>query len=144
MSKQQLYAVIAVLLGIVLYLLFMPARTPVPTPVPVEPAATTTEAIVSEPVAPASDAPTASTESVVTIEGLFLGLAEEATNFRQSFYYLLLDDGTEVVRIDLRPLIGYSTSDVIEKLGVDRGTRVVVTGTMAETGFQIATITAAE
>jgi hypothetical protein len=53
------------------------------------------------------------------------------------------DDGTEVVRIDLRPLLGYSVIDPIGKLGVDRGVQVVVTGIMTDKGFEIATITPA-
>lgn len=145
MSKQQLYIVIALLGGVMLYLLFVPAATPVPL-TPSDSVDTVSETEASPDVTPQTPAVSA-TEPVVdevVIEGLFLGLAEEETDFRQSFYYLLLDDGTEVVRIDLRPLLGYSTTDVIEKLGVDRGVRVRITGSMTDTGFQIATITALE
>jgi len=84
------------------------------------------------------------TESeTVTVEGLFLSLAEEKTEFQKSFFYLMLDDGTEVVRIDLRPLLGYSVIDPIGKLGVDRGMQVVISGVMTDDGFKIKAITPA-
>lgn len=142
MSKKSLYVLIGGLLLIIGYLLFMPTTPAVVAPevMPEEESATeaTTTEVAPEPVeAPAS-------EDVVTIEGLFLSLAEEKTDFRKSFYYLLLDDGTEVVRIDLRPLLGYEIQDPISKLGVDRGQQVVITGTMEADGFAITSIKPAE
>lgn len=147
MSKQQLYIVIALLGAVVLYLLFVPATTPAPaTPSDMVDVVSESDSMLdaeSGSEAPTDPEPEPVVDEVV-IEGLFLGLAEEETDFRQSFYYLLLDDGTEVVSIDLRPLLGYSTTDVIEKLGVDRGVRVRITGSMTDDGFKIASITAAE
>ncbi len=141
MSTKSLYIVIGGLLLIIGYLLFMPTTPQVVAPevVPEVPAA---EEVVPEAVPEPVAAPVA--EDVVTIEGLFLSLAEEKTDFQKSFYYLLLDDGTEVVRIDLRPLLGYQLQDPTGKLGVDRGQQVVITGAMDETGFVIASIKPAQ
>lgn len=142
MSKKQLYFIIVLLGVIVLYLLFVPAKDAV-VPVVDAPMATSTEEVPH----PASSTPTPVAEKVetpVTIEGMFLGLKEEQTEFQKSFFYMLLDDGTEVVRIDLRPLLGYSIIDPVGKLGVDRGVRVKVSGTMQDGQFVIAKITKSE
>ncbi len=140
MSKKALYSIIAILIAIVAYLLFVPTPAPVAeAPGNIEP---TPEPKV-ETKAASTDIGTETTESVetITIEGLFLSLEEAGTDFRKSFYYLLLDDGTEIVRIDLRPLLGYSVVDPIGKLGVDRGQQVRITGTTEGGAFTIATIT---
>ena len=133
MSKKSLYIVIGGLVLVIGYLLFMPTAPKVVAP-EVLPEEVEVEAVpeaVPEAVEPAVPANT------VTVEGLFLSLAEEKTEFRKSFYYLLLDDGSEVVRIDLRPLLGYEINDPIGKLGVDRGQQVIVEGTMGDEGFSI-------
>ncbi len=138
MQQRLLYAVIVILGGVIVYLLFIP-QEPVPAPM-APPEAEPVAEPADEPQAPQESAEQVSTSEQVTIEGLFLGLAEEPTEFQKSFYYLLLDDGTEVVRIDLRPLLGYELTNPIAKLGVDRGQRVVITGTVADTGFAITEI----
>lgn len=138
MRQRFLYSVIALMAAVIIYLLFVP-QEPVSAPSALPEPVAEVDAPLPEPEPPVT--PQASEdEATVTIEGLFLGLAEEPTEFRKSFYYLLLDDGTEVVRIDLRPILGYELLNPVEKLGVDRGQRVVVTGTMGDSGFTIATI----
>ena len=140
MSKKQLYIFILPLGAVVLYLLFVPLEKPVVT-APEE----TTEAITSSITTPVVEevVPVITESETVTVEGLFLSLAEEKTEFQKSFFYLMLDDGTEVVRIDLRPLLGYSVIDPIGKLGVDRGMQVVISGVMTDDGFKIKAITPA-
>jgi hypothetical protein len=86
MSKKQLYILIILLGAVVSYLLFVPFE---------EPAAPTPEA-VPEPVTPATS--TAVVEEVkpadtevetVTIEGLFLSLAEAENEYQKEFFYLM-------------------------------------------------------
>jgi hypothetical protein len=141
MSKKQLHILIGVLILVVVYLLFMPTKIQPPL---VEPAVETgvQNIVATSSIETVSDIAPEVAESVI-VEGLFLGLDEVETDFRKSFYYLLLDDGTEVVRIDLRPLLGYSVIDPITKLGVDRGVQVVIEGTMGTDGFVISKITPA-
>jgi hypothetical protein len=138
MSKKSLYVVIGGLLLIIGYLLFMPTASEVVAPEVVPEAVE--QPVEEMPAAEPEAAPAEAVAETVTIEGLFLSLAEEKTDFRKSFYYLLLDDGTEVVRIDLRPLLGYEVQDPIAKLGVDRGQQVLITGTMETDGFSIVSI----
>ncbi len=138
MSKKSLYAVIGGLLLIIGYLLFMPTTPEVVAP-EVLPETLEEEVEVIPEVVPEAEE-SAVPVKTVTVEGLFLSLAEEKTEFRKSFYYLLLDDGSEVVRIDLRPLLGYEIQDPISKLGVDRGQQVIVEGTMGDEGFSITSI----
>ncbi len=140
MSKKNLYSIIAILCAIILYLLFMPTQAPVvEAPVMVPIVATTTDDTVDT-EAPPTDEASPEAEDSVTIEGLFLSLAEAENEFQQDFFYLMLDDGTEVVRIDLRPLLGYSLIDPVGKLGVDRGQQVRVSGSMVDGKFVIAAI----
>jgi hypothetical protein len=138
MSKKSLYILIGGLVLIIGYLLFMPTTPPAVAP-EVAPEAPVTEGEVVPEARPAAETAIVP-EDTITIEGLFLSLAEEKTDFRKSFYYLLLDDGTEVVRIDLRPLLGYEIQDPVGKLGVDRGQQVIIEGTMGDEGFVIANI----
>lgn len=138
MSKKSLYVVIAGLLLLLGYVLFMPTVPEVVAPEVIPEAMVEVAETVATTTPEVTDSSAA--VEVVTIEGLFLSLAEEKTDFRKSFYYLLLDDGTEVVRIDLRPLLGYELQDPTGKLGVDRGQQVVITGTMGADGFSIKSI----
>ncbi len=80
----------------------------------------------------------------VTVEGTFLSLVRGENRFEKTFQYLLLDDGSEVLRIDLRPLIGYSELEVEKKLGVKRGDRIRVTGTIEDGTFTVSAIEAQE
>ncbi len=140
MSKKALYSIIGILLAIVAYLLFVPTQAPVvEAPGQIDPA----PELPAKTEATSTDGGVETVERVETIaiEGLFLSLEEAETDFRKSFYYLLLDDGTEIVRIDLRPLLGNSIIDPISKLGVDRGQRVRITGTTENGVFTIAAIT---
>jgi len=76
-------------------------------------------------------------EEIIAIEGTFLSLIEEEDRFYKGFQVMLVDDGTEILRVDLRPLLGYSKIDVIEKLGVARGQMVTVTGSVGNGEFGV-------
>jgi len=76
----------------------------------------------------------------VTLSGTFVALKEGADRLDKIYQYLLLNTGKDVLRIDLRPLIGYSSIDTIGKLGVERGDEVTVVGSMNDEGFSIESI----
>ena len=109
-----------------------------------------TEPVVVEDVPEEVVATTTSPEAAVpndamVLEGTFMSLvegqsSEARADLRKTFYYMLVDDGTEIVRVDLRPLLQYSTIDPEEKLGVVRGDRVVITGSMNATGFEVVSV----
>jgi len=85
----------------------------------------------------------------VVLEGIFISLVEGVSNegradLQRPFYYMLIDDGTEIVRVDLRPILGYAPVDPIAKLGFDRGAQVVATGRMDASGFAVTSIVAEE
>lgn len=146
MSKRQLYFLVLVLFIALLYVLFRPVSQSVPeTPNTNQATSSDTVNVANEKVEPVVT--TTTTETVfsgetVTIEGVFVGLTEDSgLAFTDTFEYLLLDDGTEIILIDLRPLIGYEKTDVPAKLGVERGERVKVTGHLdADSQFVIEAI----
>ncbi len=78
------------------------------------------------------------TSTVLT--GTFVGLLPAEDEFEKKYTYLLLDDGTEVLRIDLRPIVGYSDLNIIEKLGVQRGEEIQVLGSIKDGVFTVQTI----
>jgi len=141
MTKKHLYIVITILCVVLLYVLFMPvAVTQAPVHEDIEPQeaevqpdagivapTTTQEVVVSEP-------------EPLILEGTFVGLLEAEDKYYKKFKYMLLNDGVEVLRIDLRPLIGYSDIDTIEKLGVERGDEVTITGEMDKGVFRIESV----
>ncbi len=144
MPKKILYIIIFIL---ALWLGYELTNTD--TPVVTEPETIVEDTAVEEVVPALSD--TASDDAaseaadVVTLEGTFMSLvegqsSEARADLRKTFYYMLVDDGTEIVRVDLRPLLQYSTISPEEKLGVTRGDRVVITGSMSPTGFVVASI----
>ena len=144
MTKKQLYIIVGVLSALLVYVLFMPTGVSNTT---VEKDVTSPEEVQQETVVLESEVTTAeeeggtaNTQEKVTLEGTFVGLLDGEDPYQKEFKYLLLNDGVEVLRIDLRPLIGYSDINVIEKLGVDRGDTITVTGTMKDDEFVVETI----
>lgn len=146
MTKKQLYIVIALLSALLLYVFFMPTqpRQDATVDVPVlqknEETISSTETTEVVPVAEASEKNEDTTDKTVVLEGTFVGLLPAENEFEKKYTFLLLNDGTEVLRIDLRPLIGYSDINVIEKLGVDRGDEIQVSGVMNDTEFVVKSI----
>ena len=137
MTKKQLYIVIGVLGAGLLYVFFMPVDTSVEQ----EPPRTVTPNLAEESEVPEvtvtekENDELQDEEEQVVLEGIFLSLADGTDKYDKKFRYLLLNDGSEVLRIDLRPLVGYSDINVLQKLGVVRGERVTVTGYMKEGVF---------
>lgn len=150
MNKRQLYFVVIALAILLIGVLFWPTEPyddadSVETESSTETKEMPTE---SEQLEQNGNSATTSTEvspadypEQVIIEGVFLSLVDGETRHKKEFKYLLLDDGSEIMRIDLRPLIGYSDIEVIEKLGVNRGQRVQVTGVLEDGEFNVRSIT---
>ena len=135
MKSLILYGV-ATVLGIALlwFIWVQIMTTPEPASAPVQNATSSTQATTSVPTAPAtttSTQATSSTSTEVRIEGVFLSLQEMETQWRTAHTYLLLDDGTEIFRVDLRPLLGNTVREVTTKLGIERGDRIEVLGRMS-------------
>ncbi|MFT7507471.1 MAG: hypothetical protein ACI92I_000625 [Acidimicrobiales bacterium] len=143
MTKKQLYILIALLSGVLLYVLFMPvAVTNAPEVPTLDTSVENYESSenVSDTVDVLEEEVVLDEPETLTIEGTFVGLLEAENRFHEKFSYLLLDDGSEVFRVDLRPLIGMSDIDIIAKLGVNRGDEVVVTGTVTDGEFSVESI----
>lgn len=136
---------VAFLLGVALlwFIWMQLMATPEASPVEV-PAATSSRPATSPAATTAATTTSASSTATTTdvrIEGVFLSLQEMETQWRTAHTYLLIDDGTEIMRIDLRPLIGSTVRDVPEKLGVARGDRIEVLGRLsAEGDFRVQAI----
>jgi len=148
MTKKQLYFVIGALAVVLLFVLFVPTgekrqdtsslERAKEVPLPPEEGALTQlqeEEVVTDTVA--DDLP-----EQVTLEGRFLSLVDGENQHGKTFKYMLLHDGSEVLRVDLRPLIGYSEIDVTQKLGVDREDDVRVIGIMEDGEFKVQSIAA--
>ena len=145
MTKKQLYIVIVFLCIGLAYVLLVPAQqqdkktieqvkdTPSTEQTKEEVSVDQKEAVV---VTENTDVD----EEVVILEGIFIGFVDGEDVYKKKFKYMLLNDGVEVLRIDLRPLIGYSDLNVIDKLGVQRGDTVTVTGMMNEGKFKIQSV----
>jgi len=145
MSKKQLYLVIAFLLGVLLYMLFVPVSvTNAPeqqgVSVEIETLEEIPEEVIDNFVVDTQEEQQDVELEIVTLEGTFVGFVDGENVYKKKFKYMLLNDGIEILRIDLRPLIGYSDLNLIEKLGVDRGDVVVVTGVMNEGEFKVQNI----
>lgn len=93
---------------------------------------TTTTASASQ--ATSSEKVTSHASSTVTLSGVFLSLQEVQTEWRSSYMTMLLDDGTEIMRVDLRPILGSDIRDVSQKLGIERGERVEIEGSVNDEG----------
>ncbi|MFT5849278.1 MAG: hypothetical protein ACI9H6_000079 [Patiriisocius sp.] len=137
MTKKQLYIVIGVLVALVLFVFFMPVEAPSELQEGAQQSAVDSLTVEEEQALEASVAKTVDEqeEEQVVLEGIFLSLTDGADEHGKEFKYLLLNDGSEILRVDLRPLIGYSDIDVLQKLGVDRSDRITVTGVMKDGVF---------
>lgn len=144
MTKKQLYFIVAALSLALLLVLFVPSgESQKQVSVPEETSTAPQDAIeaVAEPAEAVQQESDASELPLqVTLEGEFLSLSDGENQHNKSFKYLLLHDGIEVLRIDLRPLIGYSDMQVTEKLGVERGDAVRVIGIMEDGEFKVTEI----
>jgi len=144
MTKKQLYFVIAVLCVVLLYMLFVPsAEVDAPELVPQE-QEEDMHVVVDETPALESVAQESveleQSEEPMVLAGTFVGLLDGENAYQKKFKYLLLNDGEEVLRIDLRPLVGYSDINIVEKLGVDRGDEIRATGILREGEFFVESI----
>lgn len=145
MYKYIYYLVVLLMVGVLLW--FIESRllaTPQPTaatPLNEQSSTTTTTTTEVEAALPPTSTTTTDASEIVRIEGVFLSLQEMEVEWRTGHTYLLLDDGTEIFRIDLRPLLGNTTREVAEKLGIIRGDRVAVEGTVNDKGeFRVQSI----
>ncbi len=79
---------------------------------------------------------------IVVIEGTLMGFMMDEDVYRKKFHYMLVNDGTEILRIDLRPLIGYSNpnDDLTKRLGIERTNQIKVTGAMRDGEFKITAV----
>jgi hypothetical protein len=146
MKKKQLYFIIGALCIVLLYVLFMPtAEVTAPEEVPTS-EDTDIQVLVDETLAVEGVAQeqvvieTQKEPEPMTLKGTFVGLLDGEDAYQKKFKYLLLNDGMEVLRMDLRPLVGYSDLNIIEKLGVDRGDRIVATGVVTNGEFSVTSI----
>jgi len=137
MNKKQLYFIIFVLVIILLGVLVMPTQKTVEMPPQLDVVIAPVEVDESEAGETVNATTTETGEEIIAIEGTFLSLIEEEDRFYKGFQVMLVDDGTEILRVDLRPLLGYSKIDVIEKLGVARGQMVTVTGSVGNGEFGV-------
>jgi hypothetical protein len=146
MTKKQLYIVIAGLCTVLLFVLFIPTDTikevvEIPQGQDEELQGVVDESLAAEGVAQEPVVPNEEIEAEpLVLEGLFVGLLDGENAYQKKFKYLLLNDGEEVLRIDLRPLVGYSDINIIEKLGVDRGDEVRASGVVLEGEFVVETL----
>ena len=134
MTKKQLYFVITLLCLALLYVLFMPTAEVEAPQVSLEMRVDETQAVADEVLSiegvasvQMEMAQEAEVEPV-TLSGEFIGLLDGEDEYQKKFKYLLLNDEEEVLRIDLRPLVGYSDTNITDKLGVHKGDDVVVKG----------------
>ena len=145
MTKKQLYIIIVFLCAVLLYVLFIPIEKEERTVVqeiestpPEETQEVGTEEVSKQPEPELEKKETP--EEVIVLEGIFVGFVDGADVYDKKYKYMLLNDGMEVLRIDLRPLVGYSNLNLIQKLGVERGDQVKITGVMHEGEFKIQNI----
>lgn len=146
MTKKQLYFVIVILVLALLWVLF--ARTDTMPQIGDTSPETAQESLVSAPeeveiVEDISEVDAFTAEEFpeqVILEGEFLSLVDGVNPWDKVFKYMLLHDGVEVLRVDLRPLVGYSDIDIPQKLGVERGEKVRVIGIMDDGEFTVTSV----
>ena len=145
MSKSILYIVIILLAAVVLYLLFMPQQTAVApvttedeakTEVLVEAAAETVEENKSADETDESEVKTGTIE----FSGILVGFGDGKDQFLGSYKTALINDGIEVVAIDLRPLVGYDVTSLESDLGISIGSVVEVRGELIGEEFVVTSI----
>jgi hypothetical protein len=144
MTKKQLYIIIGLLFAVLVYVIFMPVERKEVyveqevevVPLEEEPQEVIEEEVLEQPGLVKTEA----SEEVVVLEGIFVGFVDGADVYKKKYKYMLLNDGIEVLRIDLRPLVGYSDIDIPQKLGVERGDQVKITGVMNDGKFKIQSV----
>ena len=138
MNSRVLLIVIAALLLVIAYLLYeKPAADPESTIRVGEPVITDTEAPPQEPEAKEEIGVDESetNEDGVRLSGTLVDFADGKDEFLGSFKYALIDDGTEIIRIDLRSIVGYDVTQLESDLGVTVGERVVIVGHLEDGEF---------
>ena len=145
MTKKYLYLIIALLGFVLLYMLFVPEqkqkietyqKTELQIPAQIENTESSME--VGEQTSPSVKKDAIPEE--ITLLGVFVGFVDGTNVHKKKYKYMLLNDGMEVLRIDLRPLVGYSDLNLLEKLGVKRGDDVKVIGVMNKEKFLIQSV----
>lgn len=94
--------------------------------------ATTTSAIITR---------TASS-TALTLRGTYLGLLDAQDRLDRTYDYLLLDTGTQIKRIDLRPLYKMDFIHIRERLGLQPHEPITVDGLVKNGVFTVQKIQA--
>lgn len=143
MSTRALHVIILILLAVIIYLLFMPQQEVVAPEVvpevaePIGEAADTVE-VTSEPTEAAPNP--ASRVATIEFSGILIGFGDDKDQFLGSYKTALINDGIEVIPVDLRPLVGYDVTSLETDLGVRVGDTVTVYGNMDGDAFVISDI----
>jgi len=148
MNKQVLQIIIAVSLLVVGYLIYDGSNSESGSTIKIsDPVITDTKA--PEPEAtpqlePEVEDDTPLTEDEgISFSGVLLDFVDGKDEFLGAFKYALVDDGTEIIRVDLRSIVGYDVTELESDLGVTIGERVTVKGFL-EDGEFVATYIKAE
>jgi len=143
MSKSILYFIIIILLGVVGYLLLRPEATVIAPTTPSSGNSTTSNATAESTQAEQSTTAGAEESNApgnVVFTGTLVGFADGKDEFLGSYKYALINDGIEILRIDLRPLIGYDVTNIETDLGITEGATVTLTGSLVDSGFEVTTM----
>lgn len=150
MQQKILYSLIVVLLGVLAWQQVY--RSSDSESVNSEPVASTDDAIttftttndLNESETASSTKPIPEVD-IVTVTGVYVGLRDEVGgDFSDTSMYLLLDDGTEIISIDLRPLIGTQKTGIESELSISRGDRLELTGVTEEGAFVVGSVAVVE
>jgi|GEM_PF-6190323 len=144
MSKKVLYILI---LALVAYIIWLQWLQPQPTIAPVE-EELAEEIDTERTVTPAAREASEQEEEVideaverVVVSGTYVGLRDTVGGqFEETSTFLLLDDGTEIVSIDLAPLIGTQKTGIESELGITRGDRLELQGDLMNDSFEVRAI----
>lgn len=113
-----------------------PKEAVAPTSLPV----TTNKTSENSSVAAESPTEAENNEEVVVL-GTYVGLRDEyGGDFDETAAYLLINDGTEVVSVSLEPLLGTQKAGIESELGITRGDRLQLRGTVMEGEFTVSAI----
>ena len=145
MSKGALYFIIIFLVGVIFYLLFVPQQT-VEAPVTTPDTEADTEADLPEPAAFDDTEPESSEEDTdirtgtIEFTGELVGFGDGKDQILGSYKTALINDGIEILSIDLRPVVGYDVTNLESDLGITIGEPVTVYGKMDGDTFVITDI----
>lgn len=76
----------------------------------------------------------------IEFNGTLVGFVDGKDEIHGSYKYALINDGIEVLRIDLRPIVGYDVTNLEADLGVSIGNQVIVSGNMQKNDFVVVAI----